>query len=146
MRLSLRPLLPGETDWEKITAFALPAVALIGLACLKFHVPLPPCALKHFTGIPCAGCGATRATVAMSRGHWNDALYLNPATTLGFFAFAIYWVYSVTILTSKPGRRLRIDDIPRRTGMMIRLGIGLVFLANWLWVLTHLPESPWLAK
>lgn len=82
----------------------------------------------------------------MSRGHLHDALYLNPATTVSFFAFAAYWIYSVTIITSKPGRRLRLDDTPRRTGMMIRIGIGIAFLANWLWVLTHLPESPWLAK
>ena len=146
MRLSLRPLLPKETDWEKISAFTLPVVALIGLACLRFHVPLPPCALKHFTGMPCAGCGATRATVEMSRGHWSAALYLNPMTTLGFVAIGAYWIYSVTILTSKPRRRLRLDGIPRRTGTVIRIGIGLAFLANWAWVLTHLPESPWLAK
>ena len=146
MKISLRPLLPTETDWEKLTALTLPATAALGAVWIKFHLPLPPCYLKKYTGCPCAGCGATRATVALSRGDIGEALYLNPMTALGFAALLAYWIYSTGIMTTKPGLRLRLDGTSRKTAVGIRVGIGLLIAANWLWVLTHLPESPWRAQ
>ena len=68
MRISPRPLLPGETDWEKLAAFALPPAAAAGAVWLKLGLPLPACTFKHVTGCPCPGCGATRAAHALLGG------------------------------------------------------------------------------
>ncbi len=49
---------------------------------------LPACGFKAVTGLPCAGCGTTRAIVALSRLDLGAALGWNPlATASVLFAF-----------------------------------------------------------
>ena len=146
MRLSLRPLLPRETDWEKLVAIAFPLLAAFATLWLKLGLPSPPCTLKHTTGIPCAGCGGTRATFAMMHGHWSEAFDLNPLATLGFIGATAYWIFSMALIFRGSGRRLRADGMTRGGKFCVRFGIVAMLLANWLWVLTHLPESPWHAQ
>jgi hypothetical protein len=42
----------------------------------------PGCPFHAMTGIDCAFCGMTRATVALGEGHWHDALALHPLAPL----------------------------------------------------------------
>jgi hypothetical protein len=146
MRFSLRPLLPRETDWEKLATYTLPAAAAIGVTWLKLGLPLPPCTFKNLTGCPCCGCGATRATHALLSGKIDEAISLNPMIVAGFIAFAAYGIFAVTSVAFTNGRRIRPDGLPRRTGMMIRITLVLLVAANWAWVILHLPESPWRAQ
>lgn len=146
MKLSLRPLLPRETDWEKLAAFTLPVAAAAGIAWLKLGLPLPPCTFKNLTGCPCCGCGATRATHALLHGNIAEALHLNPMITAGFIAFGAYGLFALASVVLGNGRRLRLDGLPRRIGMTIRIALVLLVAANWAWVILHLPESPWRAQ
>ncbi len=53
------------------------------------------CPLIHLTGIPCAGCGLTRAFLHMIKGEFVEALYINPMAYL-VVVFAVYcgfWRY-----------------------------------------------------
>lgn len=43
---------------------------------------LPPCAWRTFTGIPCPGCGGTRALACLGAGDLEGALAMNPAVAL----------------------------------------------------------------
>jgi hypothetical protein len=143
MRLSLRPLLPRETDREKLAAFTLPASAAVGIAWLKLGPPLPPCTFKNLTGCPCCGCGATRATHALLRGNITEALRLNPMIAAGFIALGAYGIFAMASVMLGKGRRVRLDGLPRRTGMTVRIALVLLVAANWAWVILNLPESPW---
>lgn len=146
MNFSLRPLLPRETDWEKLAAFTIPITAAAGIAWLKLGLPLPPCTFKNFTGHPCVGCGATRATHALLHGEIGDALRLNPLCAAGFIALGAYGIFAVISVVFGKGRRLRPDGLPRRTGTAVRIGLVLIIAANWAWVILNLPESPWRAQ
>lgn len=146
MRISLRPLLPRETDWEKLAAFSLPLATAIGIAWLKLRLPLPPCTFKNLTGCPCCGCGATRSTHALLNGQIGEAVWLNPMTATGFIACAAYGIFAMTSVALGKGRRLRLDGLPRNTGMTLRIALALMVAANWAWVILHLPESPWRAQ
>jgi hypothetical protein len=42
----------------------------------------PGCPFRALTGINCAFCGMTRATVAMSHGDWGTALAMHPLAPL----------------------------------------------------------------
>ncbi len=68
---------------------------LVSLACLGVLVAsrlLPPdglpgvdlCAFHALTGLPCPGCGLTRAFCALARGHFYEAWQLHP------FAFPLF--------------------------------------------------------
>ncbi len=143
MRANLRPLMPRETDWEKFAAAALPLAAAGGIAWLKLGLPLPSCLFKHLTGHPCCGCGSTRASHALLCGRLSEALSLNPLATLAAAALVCLWGYATLCVVAANGRRLRFDGATQTTRRALRIAAMAAFAANWAWVLTHLPESPW---
>jgi Protein of unknown function (DUF2752) len=57
-------------------------------------VGVPLCPLAAATGYPCPGCGLTRATLALLRGHLSEAVAFHPLAPLlvpllgGFVAYA----------------------------------------------------------
>ena len=57
---------------------ALLALALIGAAGLLVASEVPVCPTALFFGVPCPGCGLTRATLALLHGHVREALALHP--------------------------------------------------------------------
>lgn len=75
----------------------------VGAATLVPWAPLlarlsPPCPFHAWTGLPCPGCGTTRAVVALAGGDPAAALAWNPLATLGLVggfviaAAALPWV------------------------------------------------------
>lgn len=47
------------------------------------------CLFKQFLGIPCPGCGLTRAFLAFFQGNWQLALYYHPLFWLVPFIFLV---------------------------------------------------------
>lgn len=60
-------------------ATALAAVALFYLGLEAVGVTCP---IKYLTGISCAGCGMSRAWLALLRGDWAGALAFHPLVLL----------------------------------------------------------------
>lgn len=48
------------------------------------------CPFKAIFGVPCPGCGTTRALVALLKGNFGDAFHINP---LGIFATIAIIIY-----------------------------------------------------
>jgi hypothetical protein len=74
------------------------ALAALSAAALAPFLPwlapfAPPCPFHAFTGVPCPGCGTTRAALALARGDVAGALGWNPLAALalaaGFAACAL---------------------------------------------------------
>lgn len=67
------------------------ATALAGI--VLFYVALEglgvTCPIKFFTGISCAGCGMSRAWLALLRGDWAAALAFHPLVLLPIPAAAV---------------------------------------------------------
>ena len=53
------------------------------------------CPLLVLTGIPCAGCGMTRAFLYLFRGQFSRAMYMNPSVipVLGFIIYVAFFRY-----------------------------------------------------
>jgi hypothetical protein len=62
------------------------------------------CLFRGLTGIPCPGCGLTRAAIALLRGDWAAALLLHPlALVLAFEAGALWLLWGARLY--RPRRR-----------------------------------------
>jgi Protein of unknown function (DUF2752) len=120
-------LLGMQPGWPKRLLYvALGISPLVGA--LFLNVPLCPTAAV--LGIPCPGCGLTRATLAAVQGHFAQALHFHP---LVFFVTPIY----LGVLTSlgwgyvRGGARLP----SRRAGtLMTTLAIVLFVSLTGVWL------------
>ncbi len=52
------------------------AVILYLIVMVKFEIYCP---IRHFTGIPCPGCGMSRAAMSLLHLNWQGYVYNNPA-------------------------------------------------------------------
>ena len=61
------------------------------------------CAFRHFTGIPCPGCGLTRAMAALARGEVLLALQFHPMAPLFAAEAAALWAaIGAAVLRRRP--------------------------------------------
>lgn len=119
------------------TGWLLPAAAVAGLALLASGAPL--CPFAGWLGIPCPGCGLTRATVALVSGDWQTALRLHPL--VGFVLPVLAWFAARALFgwkgRAQVGWKGRAQDAPaarrwaRRLGNWCGLALAVALLAVW---------------
>ncbi|MGB7416457.1 MAG: DUF2752 domain-containing protein [Thermosynechococcaceae cyanobacterium] len=59
-----------------------------------YRLPFLACPILHLTGIPCPTCGMTRSFVAISQGHWQQAVSFHLFGPVLFALFAIIVVHT----------------------------------------------------
>ncbi len=138
MKLYLRPLAPGEKDAEFLWFAVSLAAAVLGIFCLRWHLPLPQCPFAHWTGLPCPTCGGTRLVRAVLDGNASHAFALNPLLFLALLAGAGVFAYSAVVLAFRL-RRVRCGKFPEKFGHVVRGAAVILFLANWLYLVCTLP-------
>ena len=84
---------PAPSSLDRFTR-AAPAPTIVLLA---FLLPVPQhgaigrlpsvCLFHYLTGLPCPGCGLTRAVVCTAHGLWREAIFYHPLGPLFFAAF-----------------------------------------------------------
>lgn len=86
------------------------------------------CAWRSMTGLPCAGCGGTRAAFLLLQREWWHALALNPGVVVAavLLVLAVLYASAVLILRVEPWR-------PRVRGWRWMLAAAVA--ANWLYLL-----------
>lgn len=123
-----------------------PLIYLVGLAtaalavnlALRWHVPLPFCALREWTGIPCPACGSTRSLLASSHLDFLSAFRFNPLFFLVCLGL-VFWTGAglVEHVTGTPLRARLRSKTARWPSLGITLGlIGL----NWVYLYLTLPQ------
>lgn len=66
-----------KPDKKKITEYA--TIALVVLAAIAFlYISGIGCPIRYMTGIPCPGCGMTRAVVSLLQLQFNEAFRYHP--------------------------------------------------------------------
>lgn len=94
--------------WTLVAVLALFAGSLVGWS-------LWPCPFAKLTGLPCPGCGMTRAMMAMLHGDWLLVMRLHPFAP--FFAFTGSFCGLVSLLPQDLAGRVaaRVESFERRT-------------------------------
>ena len=86
------------------------------------HIPL--CALNHFTGIECPGCGAIRAVHALLAGDPLLALRSNALVTLAIPLVAV----GLLTWAVRRARGLTTNLMPSRTVLLVLVGIAVLYM------------------
>jgi hypothetical protein len=113
----------------------------LGAAAARHVAPLLQlpsiCMFRLATGVPCPGCGSTRAGLALLQGHLGEALRQNPLTASLMVLAALYAV--AWLVARGFGRRWRPRlGIPGR-GWGLALVLVVIAL-NWAYLITASPS------
>jgi hypothetical protein len=123
---------PATTFSERRTFLVLAGVGGVHLALTAAGLPGWPCPFRMAFGLPCPGCGLTRATVALLHGDWAQAMKLHAFAPLAVVALG--GVIAGTLLPAATCGRLAAALI--RLDARFRLG----------WVLLGALLIYWLAR
>lgn len=110
------------------------SLALIALSPLASRVAphLPGCLFKFVTGVPCPGCGSTRATLALTSLDLGGALAWNPLFTVGAIGLVAGGFVALGLALAGRGvPELRATPVP------LRVGLALAVVGNWAWVVAR---------
>jgi hypothetical protein len=123
----------GPADRSLAVVLALGAAS--ALALLPFAARLaafvPPCPFHALTGLPCAGCGTTRAVVALARGDVPAALALNPLATAAMLAGGAACALLPLWVALRQPLPMLAPELPGRA----RLLLGALLIANWAYLI-----------
>jgi len=120
-----------------VHALALAGVAVLLLAAAAaLPLDIPPlallaCPFRAATGLPCPGCGATRAFHFAVRGRFGDALAFSPLATAIAAALGLHAVWTALRLAGLPFAP-RLEDTPRARWLA-----AIAIVANWIFVSTQ---------
>jgi hypothetical protein len=102
-------------------------------ALLVLHVWTPAegpgfiiCPLRRFTGLPCPGCGMTRAFAHLAKGEWSAAIHDHPLAPLLAAELALAWA----AWGAAAARLARLPLFARPE--LVALGHVAVLVAVWL--------------
>lgn len=100
--------------------------ALLQLLLTLIGVPGWTCPVFHTFGIPCPGCGMTRATVFLFHGNWKEAITLHAFAPL--FLVALMLIGFATLGPRPQIERViaRTEALERYTGITTLLLGGLI--------------------
>ena len=97
----------------------LAVIPLVMLLYLVMYLLDTTCIIKSIIGIPCPGCGMTRALLQALRFNFAEAFKLH-SMFWSLPLLGLYFLYDGAVFSNKK----------LNTGVLVALGIG--FLANWI--------------
>jgi hypothetical protein len=115
---------------HRSTGFFIGGLALVHLGLTRLNLPAWQCPMQHALGLPCPGCGLSRAMAALLQGDWQGALARHAFAPL--FLLALGLIIGMAPLP-EPLRRRGITWVARfeeRTSLVALLLVALV--AYWL--------------
>ncbi len=94
---------------------------------------LPACPMKTFVGLPCPGCGTTRAALALAHLDLVAAFELSPLAALAWTLFVAGGLLAGTFAAL--GRP--VPQPPTRLPGWARVAVVTLVLVNWVYLITH---------
>jgi hypothetical protein len=133
-----RPLLAPLLATRK-AAVGLAALGAAQIVATSFHLPGWPCPLFHATGIPCPGCGLSRASAALLHGDIDHSLRMHAFALPVLLGVLVVLVTAVLPAVPRAKVLVAVERIERRTGLATLLLIAL--LVYWLARLVYAPQA-----
>jgi len=111
---------------DRKLALAITVVASLQLGLTSVGLPGWPCPFLHVVGIPCPGCGLTRAMILLLRGDWRRSLAFHAFAPL--FIVALMIAITTTLLPESVRQRIvtSTEVLEHRTGITSLLLVSLI--------------------
>jgi hypothetical protein len=102
---------------ERMMTVIITLTALVVLGLYYFRLPGWSCPFLTLTGIPCPGCGMTRALSALIRGDWDTSFKMHAFAPVVLAALVL--VFVTTLLPARARQALisHVEKLERRTGL-----------------------------
>jgi hypothetical protein len=115
---------------RRALGWVIGAAALLHLGLMRFDLPAWQCTVRDAVGLPCPGCGLSRAMTALLHGDWRAALVQHAFAPVVLAALVL--VTGMALLPEAARRRgiSAVTRVEQRTGLTALLLLGLV--AYWL--------------
>lgn len=128
-KLLFQPLLgPLIERQAACLAFALASATLfVGI---WLRIPLFECPFPKLFGIPCPGCGMTRASFFLLRGEFKHAFEFHAFAPIALFAVVAFWIAAILPSPSRKKFGQFITRIEMRYGISNFICCGI--LVYWL--------------
>ena len=102
-----------------LIVLAVLAIVQIGLTAAGWRSW--PCPIYSVSGVPCPGCGLSRATTLLLQGHWQAALGMHVFAPILLSAVVLFAVTASMPRRLQQNVLLHVAQIERRSGMIIIL-------------------------
>lgn len=124
---------------NRLAGWMIAGAAGLQAGLVSLGLPGWQCPFLHVTGLPCPGCGLSRAMVTLLEGDWDTSLELHAFAPL--FVVALLLVIGTTILPQQQRAWFIgwLEWVERRTGITAILLVGLMLY--WLIRLLVFPEA-----
>lgn len=122
---------PGEIPVGALVMLPLFAMPLGAWAVRTGVMEFSTCGMKRMFDLPCLTCGATRATLALTRGDVLGALALQPLIIVLYALIAIWGALS--LWTYLRHRRL-VLSMSRAEDLAFKALLVIVPIANWFYL------------
>lgn len=115
----------------------LAGVGLVQTVLVALRLPGWPCAFRQATGIPCPGCGLSRALASLLRGDLTTGLTFHAFAPL--LAAGGLFLVAAALMREDARTRLaqRVGALESRTGLSVWLAAA--FLVYWVMRLLYHP-------
>jgi hypothetical protein len=93
------------------------------------------CPIKSVTGIPCPSCGTTRSVLALFKGAFHEALWLNPLGIIAALGLLIapVWILMDTIRSQNTLGNAYYQTQNLLQKPLVFIPLVLLLLINWYW-------------
>jgi hypothetical protein len=127
---------------NRVLGFLLTGIAGLHLGLTAVGLPGWQCPLLLGIGLPCPGCGLSRATLELLAGQWHAALTLHAFSPVLLVAWLVLAVASLLPESLRRPLVHGLEGLERRTALSALLLVGLVlyWIARWIFA----PEALWL--
>jgi hypothetical protein len=132
------PVLASLLRRRRLAAI-ISTAAILQTMLVRAGLPGWPCPLAHTLGLPCPGCGLTRAAVVLLGGDWRAALTLHLYAPVLVLTLSLFACAALLPARARDALVLRIAAFERRTGLSAVLAVGLI--VYWLARLALAPAT-----
>jgi hypothetical protein len=123
-----------NSDLEFIAVSIAALAVAVALALNFVDVPIPACNFHRLTGLPCPGCGGTRASLLLSRLDMFGAIEMNPLVAVLGITCGLAAVYSIIVLAFRL-QRIRFRFSSDKEKLASWIAFTLIALANWAYLI-----------
>lgn len=101
-------------------------------------ISVEACFVKHTLNIPCPSCGSTRSIISLTKGHFTEALLINP---LGYLIAIIMLLSPLWMVYDISTKRKTLFEFYQKMEYYLRKPLyatPLIFIViiNWIWNIT----------